>query len=165
MKSDGQPMAKSLMDKLGKIQSKCLRKITGGYKRTPWLALEREAAIPPIDLQVQSMSMLYGANTAEKAVTTKIYQHADDVWHRIRLLCKKRNGFNRKKSSIEAIRQKAVDIDHEMKLLTKKPPSHPGLHPRETKEQRKADHVTGPKTLVKKWVDLQWQQRYASYKG
>ncbi|KAI1002373.1 hypothetical protein K3495_g5828 [Podosphaera aphanis] len=132
MKSDGQPMAKSLIDKLGKIPSKCLRKITGGYKRTPRLALERKAAIPPIDLQVQSMSLLYGANTAKKAVTTKIYHQVNDVWHRIRLLCKKRNASNRKKSAIEAIRQKAVDIEHEIKMVTKKLPRHPCLHPSET---------------------------------
>ncbi|KAI1007292.1 hypothetical protein K3495_g934 [Podosphaera aphanis] len=165
MKSDGQPMAKSLMDKPGKIQSKCLRKITRGYKRTPRLALEREAAIPPIDLQVQSMSLLYGANTAKKVVTIKIYQHVNDVWQRIRPLCKKRNASNRKKSAIEAIRQRAVDIDHEMKVVTKKLPRHPCLHPCETKEQRKADHITGPKTWVNKWMDLQWQQRCSSNKG
>ncbi len=40
-----------------KIQNKCLRRITGGYKQTPRTALEREAKILPLDLYYDALIM------------------------------------------------------------------------------------------------------------
>ncbi|KAI0993722.1 hypothetical protein K3495_g14462 [Podosphaera aphanis] len=76
---DGQPMAKSLMGKLERVQNKCLRKVTGGYKRTPKLTLEREAAILPIDLHIKVAALRYGASTKEKPVTREIRLHVDSL--------------------------------------------------------------------------------------
>jgi hypothetical protein len=42
------------MQPLKVVQNKCLRKITGGYKRTPSAALEREAGISPLDLYTEA---------------------------------------------------------------------------------------------------------------
>jgi hypothetical protein len=36
-----------------KTQNKCLRKIMGGYKRSPTAALEREADVAPIELYME----------------------------------------------------------------------------------------------------------------
>ncbi|KHJ36188.1 hypothetical protein EV44_g1313 [Erysiphe necator] len=51
MWNDGQPMVKSLISKLDKVQNNCLRKITGDYKPTSKVVLEREAKILPVELK------------------------------------------------------------------------------------------------------------------
>ncbi len=48
---------KANLKQLENIQNKCLRRITGGYKRTPRAALEREAKIMPLDLYCDALIM------------------------------------------------------------------------------------------------------------
>ena len=54
---NGKPLAKSSLVPLEKLQNQCLCKITGAYKRTPHTALEREAAVPPLDVYIEATAM------------------------------------------------------------------------------------------------------------
>jgi len=48
--------------------NKCLRSITGGYKRTPTVALEREAYVPPLDLYTEATALQRAVNTTNHPV-------------------------------------------------------------------------------------------------
>ena len=50
MRSDGKPLAKTTIAPIHRTQNACLRKLIGGYIRTPRAALERESDIILIDL-------------------------------------------------------------------------------------------------------------------
>ena len=53
MRVDGGLIASAVTTPLVKVQNTCLRRITGGYKRTPRLALEREINTIPISLYIE----------------------------------------------------------------------------------------------------------------
>jgi len=48
VRDDGGTPVKSLLKPLQKVQNKCLRRVTGVYRRTPIAVMEKEAAIPLI---------------------------------------------------------------------------------------------------------------------
>ena len=54
---NGEPTAKITIRPIEEVQNSCLRRITGGYKRSPRAALERETAIPPIDIQIDQLAL------------------------------------------------------------------------------------------------------------
>src|SRR5436305_13311160 len=57
MRDDGKPVSAATIRPLRQAQNQCLRRITGGYKRTPSAALEREAEIPPLDLHLDTLAL------------------------------------------------------------------------------------------------------------
>jgi hypothetical protein len=66
------PIAKGRLQSLKAVQNKCLRTITGGYKRTPIAALEREAGVLPLDLYTE-------ATTLQRAIATKDHPVYKDI--------------------------------------------------------------------------------------
>jgi hypothetical protein len=58
---DGKAVKASVMQPMKMVQNKCLRRITGGYKRTPMAALEREA-----DIQFPDLYMEFGNHCSPK---------------------------------------------------------------------------------------------------
>jgi hypothetical protein len=50
MQGNGEPLPNTSIKPLQGVHNRCPRRITGGYKRTPTAALERETMIPPIAL-------------------------------------------------------------------------------------------------------------------
>ena len=71
---------KANLQQLEKIQNKCLRRITGGYKRTPRAALEREAKILPLDLYCDGLIMNKALDEKDKKVKEEIKQTVDAIW-------------------------------------------------------------------------------------
>lgn len=74
----------SRVDPLAKVQNKCLRRITGGYKRTPRAALEKETNVPPIDLAAATQARLSALRTAGYPVENSIQTASARVWRRLR---------------------------------------------------------------------------------
>jgi len=68
------------------IQNKCLRRITGGYKRTPVAALEREAGVPPLDLYTEAMALQRAATTKGHPVNRDIEAVVNTIWNQSRRL-------------------------------------------------------------------------------
>lgn len=58
---DGKAVKASVMQPMKMVQNKCLRRITGGYKRTPIAALEIEA-----DIQLPDLYMEFGNHFSPK---------------------------------------------------------------------------------------------------
>ena len=50
VRDDGGTPAKSLLEPLRKVQNRCLRRVTGAYRRTPIVVIKKEAAIPNLTL-------------------------------------------------------------------------------------------------------------------
>ena len=69
---------------LEKIQNQCLRRITGGYKRTPIAALERETQVMPLRIYTDLITRQRAVKTQAHAVEGNIRQAANTVWTRMR---------------------------------------------------------------------------------
>lgn len=81
---DGGAPAKGRLKPLAKVQNKCLRTITGAYKRTPIAAIEREMAIPPIDLYADAMATQRSQKTKAHPVAGNIKSAVDKIWEKLR---------------------------------------------------------------------------------
>ena len=68
VRDDGGTPAKSLLEPLRKVQNQCLRRVTGAYRRTPIAAIEKEAAIPLIQLYIKTTALQRAAKTASDRV-------------------------------------------------------------------------------------------------
>jgi hypothetical protein len=77
---DGKAAKASVMRPLKLVQNTCLRRITGGYKRTPTAALEREADIPPLDLYMETIALQRAESTADYPVYRNIREAHDHIW-------------------------------------------------------------------------------------
>jgi len=66
--------------KLRKIQNRCLRKVTGGYRRTPAAMLEREAAVAPIDLYTEEITLQRTDAIKSHTVETEMKKVLDQMW-------------------------------------------------------------------------------------
>ncbi|KAF1983307.1 hypothetical protein K402DRAFT_320367, partial [Aulographum hederae CBS 113979] len=51
--ADGERINQSVIQCLEIVQNTCLRRIIGAYTRTPVAAIQREVAVPPLDLFLQ----------------------------------------------------------------------------------------------------------------
>ena len=84
MRPDGKPLAKTTMAPIHLTQNACLRKLTGGYIRTPRAALERESDIIPIDLYATVGRYIRASKTRVHPVEAKISDAADAIWRSMR---------------------------------------------------------------------------------
>ena len=57
VRDDGGTPAKSLLKPLQKVQNRCLRRVTGAYRRTLIVVIKKEAAIPPIQLYIKIIAL------------------------------------------------------------------------------------------------------------
>jgi len=63
-----------------RIQNQCLRRIAGAYKRTPTAAVERETAVPPLDLYIDTMAMQRAIKIEHHQVSMEIKERLDEIW-------------------------------------------------------------------------------------
>jgi hypothetical protein len=77
VRGDGDPHAISLLKPLKKVQNTALWRITRAYKRTPTAALEREAAVPPIDLYIHTRALQHSPKMENTPVAREIKQRMD----------------------------------------------------------------------------------------
>jgi hypothetical protein len=80
VRNDGEPAAPTLLQPLRTLQNRCLRNITGAYRRTPTATLERETDTPPIDLLVDKTATQHAITTRVHPVTRAISTAADGIW-------------------------------------------------------------------------------------
>ena len=77
IQANGKPLTSAVLTPLEATQNLCLRRIMGGYKRSPRAALEREAAIPPIDIQIEQNLLQHVTRTQPHPVTLSINRTLD----------------------------------------------------------------------------------------
>jgi len=66
------------------LQNKCLRRITGAYKRTPVAALEKDTNIPPIQLYTRAQAYKYTLNSDQSTAEAAIRQLCEQIGHQNR---------------------------------------------------------------------------------
>jgi hypothetical protein len=79
-RNDGEPIAKCTLQPIQAVQNQCLRKVAGGYTRTPIAALEKEVGIPPCDLYINTIALQRAATTRNHPVEVQISSTLDDIW-------------------------------------------------------------------------------------
>ena len=75
---------KHILTPLETIQNECLRRVTGGYKRTPRAVLEKETNIPPLRLYIKAAAEQRALIVSSHQVEAKIKEVAESVWTRMR---------------------------------------------------------------------------------
>ena len=70
----GNLLAKSSLVPLVKLQNQCLHRITEAYKRTPRTVLECKAAVPPLDLYIDTVVMQRTVTVQSHPVEKNIHQ-------------------------------------------------------------------------------------------
>lgn len=97
---------KSLLKPLQKVQTACLRSITGGYKRTATALLEKEAGIPPLHLYIEAAAMQRVQKERNSNVTKYIKTRLSKLWRDPRV---PRRRTNQQAQSREGILEKQVE--------------------------------------------------------
>jgi Reverse transcriptase (RNA-dependent DNA polymerase)/Endonuclease-reverse transcriptase len=96
-------IARAKLSPLEKVQTSCLRRITGGYKRTPVAALEREVRLPPLPLYVEATTSQRALRASDQPVEKDIRRVADEIWRRMRTArYAPRPGTRRERAQAEA---------------------------------------------------------------
>jgi hypothetical protein len=112
-------MAQARIQAMAITQNRCLRKIMGAYRRTPVAAIERESAVPPIDLFLQSQATQRAATTNDHKVTQEIEAALQQVWDAATAPPRRTRGRPRRDrgprpvSTMATLRKQAVKINNE----------------------------------------------------
>jgi hypothetical protein len=160
IRNDGKPLATSTTDALGKVQNKCLRRVTGGYKRTPRAALERETQVMPIDLYTEVVIGQRAVKTRGHQVESQIARAADAVWTRMRSAGRpqQRPATGREIAAALAI-TRAQEARERLATLRRE---RQGTR-RSRGTHRRADTTSpalGEASLIARWGTLAWQRRW-----
>jgi hypothetical protein len=167
-RDDGEPIAKSTLQPIQAIQNKCLRRVTGGYKRTPVAALEKETGVPPCDIYIDTIALQRAITVRAHPVEAEISRTLNDIWHaaapnqRIAVRPRPRSGP-------ELLQSRALAREIEMRRYL----AHHASIAQETQgsrtrpRRRRRRHRQGgyqhrykPITLISMWADLTWKQRW-----
>ena len=115
----GGPVSQARINAMATTQNKCLRKIMGAYKRTPIAAIERESAIPPIDLHLQSQATQRAATTEHHKVTQEIETALQQIWDATTAPPRRARGRPRRErgpkleSTMRTLHNQAIKINNE----------------------------------------------------
>jgi len=111
VRDDGGTLAKSLLEPLQKVQNKYLRRVIGAYQRTPIAVMEKEAAIPPIQLHIDIIALQRAAKTAPNRVEKETAEALNGIW---KTLVKRRQKARRPLVPLEALRDHARNRENEI---------------------------------------------------
>ena len=111
VRDNGGAPAKNLLKPLQKIQNQCLRRITGAYRRTLTAAMEKEAAIPPIQLHIETTALQRAAKMAPNRVEKESAEALDGIWE---ILAKRWRKIEWPPAPLEALRARARDRENEI---------------------------------------------------
>ncbi|KAF2466946.1 uncharacterized protein BDR25DRAFT_317187 [Lindgomyces ingoldianus] len=76
----GNQTERSKTKELKVTQNRCLRKVTGAYRRALVAAIERESGTPPIDLYMEAVVMQRAVKTAQHPDAGHIDETMAKVW-------------------------------------------------------------------------------------
>jgi hypothetical protein len=169
MGADGK-QAKANLKQLETIQNKCLKRVTGGYKRTPTAALEREAQIQPLDIYCDALAMNRALKDRDRKVTEEIREVVDAIWEAEnppqvegrRGRGRPRRTRQRPPTSSEQVLARA--IEKEMEIQGYRAWQAQRVGPRRTRRRRRTTGAPGrphkEKSTIDEWADLEWKRRW-----
>src|SRR6266513_5741038 len=164
---------KANLQQLEKIQNKCLRRITGGYKRTPRAALEREAKIMPLDLYCDALIMNKAIDKKGKKVQEEIKQTVNAIWEaenrrppqRTQRRRDPREARQRPPTSSEQVQRKAIERQLEIRgyrahLAERAEREGPSRARRPRANRAPPGRQQKEKLIINEWAELEWQRRW-----
>lgn len=146
-------MTKTLIDPLQKVQTECLRKITGAYKSTDHRALDHETEFLPMHIYLEQLRVQYAGlshpHRAQKVINTSCTNIQ-------RQLCRRRQRHRETRTTQKnkdiTIWRQATQVERDAYAAWVA--AHPGVEPNE-KQQRKARDIVVMKRAFKQWKQ-QW---------
>ena len=81
IQTNGDQLPQSQIKPLVGVQNKCLQRITGAYQRTPITALEREIAIPPLKIYLDTIAQQRAIKTREHPIEQSTTALLQKIWH------------------------------------------------------------------------------------
>ena len=81
IQTNGDQLPQSQIKPLVGVQNKCLRRIAGAYQRTPITALEREIAIPPLKIYLDTIAQQRAIKTREHPIEQSTTALLQKIWH------------------------------------------------------------------------------------
>jgi hypothetical protein len=163
----GNSITKTALRPIQLQQKQCLRRITGAYKRTPTAAIEREAAMPPVDLYIKTTALQRASRTRNHPVEAAIRDAVSSIWKSLRR--GRRDVGPRPETSQEVLLRQADERETEIQgfLASRQDIAEASLTPRQRGRRRARQGRTGPgghqhrykeTTLISIWADLAWRQ-------
>jgi hypothetical protein len=155
--------AKARIQELEKIQNKCLRRVTGAYKRTPRAALEREARVQPIDIYAEALAMSRALKNKGRPITEEIRKVVDAIWEaentpqNRRQRGRPRQIGPRPRTSAEIVLQRAEQIEARATRMERR--AQPGRGPRRRRLGR-PEATRGPASQIERWANVEWRKRW-----
>jgi Reverse transcriptase (RNA-dependent DNA polymerase)/Endonuclease-reverse transcriptase len=157
IQGNGELLPNTTIKPLQKAQNQCLRKITGGYKRTPTAALEREAMIPPIALYTELTALQRASTVRDHSVEAETAKALDEVW--IAAKAGQGNIGQRPWTPLELLQRKAAKREAEIKrsLDHRASAARPHIQRRQN-ARREQHHQWKSTTLLSRWAEREWQK-------
>ena len=166
---EGEAPKASDLRPLKTIQNKCLRSITGGYKRTPTVALEREACVPPLDLYTEATALQRAVNTTNHPVYKNISGTLDTIWSQLKRTGRGRRGAltPRPPTGLERARQRAAQRIEESQRDVNPNRIRDASQTRRRSSRPHANRDRGPPrkaecALSETWLKHKWKERWTN---
>jgi hypothetical protein len=161
------------LKEIRKVQNNCLRKIMGGYRRTPVAALEREAGVQPVDIYAEEMILRRTQAVRNHDVEKRIGETLDKMWNHMAAPPRPRGrpGTNRREIAEREGRQKTnprprTDVEKNGEKLKRRNEEALRLGPRpgqtetEDGETGGYNHRWKETTAISKVMDNMWRTRW-----
>ena len=168
--------ASGLLKPLKKVQNKCLRRITGGYKRTPTAALEREAQVQPLDLYAETIALQRASATKDHLVNQRILDAANKIWNQMAVnrqapnptqlrRRRQRGTLPQPPTGLEKLWAKAAARENEVVDFEEARRSQRQASAATRKCRRQAGANSSRRqlkgtTLIARWAELEWRKRW-----
>ena len=167
--------ARANVQQLEKVQNRCLRRVTGGYKRTPRAALGREAHVPPLDLYSDTVAMKRALAIRDHPVSSEIRRAAEAIWEAAGNLQqtstrgrgRPRRVRRRPPTTMERVQQRAIEREDEMQGYNVwqadqrlRAGGRQGPGRRRRGAGSRGQQGRKPTTLIDDWADLEWKKRW-----
>ena len=163
VRGNGDQLASTLLAPLQKVQNESLRRVTGAYKRSPRMALERETGTLPLDIHIRVAGYQRAHRVRAHAVEKQIAKAVDEVWVNMR---GGRQARIRPLTSRERLASQAVKTVVEMQEWGEATRPRQRHRIRTHTSHRGRGGATGPRarqsdtTLLRQWAELTWQKRW-----
>ena len=161
---------KSLLKPLQKVQTACLRSITGGYKRTATALLEKEANIPPLQLYIEAAAMERAQKERNSNITKYIKTRLNKLWRDPRVPRRRANQIPQSREDISEKQVKKAEEEW-CRVRAQAHIEEEGRRARGQQRQQqerergqsRAQKSTGkPSTAIQHWLDQHWRGAWES---
>jgi hypothetical protein len=161
---------KSLLKPLQKVQTACLRSITGGYKRTAAALLEKEANIPPLQLHIEAAAMQRAQNERNSNVTKYIKTRLNKLWRDPRV--PRRRTIQQPQSREDILEKQVKKAEEEWCSIRAQAyieeegrrarGQQRRQQERERSQSRAQKNARKPSTAIQYWLDQRWRGAWES---